>query len=79
MVWSWEMTFFTREDQTDVTRVQGDGDVHTGRTFAQRGYADMDVDAGIEYLDRACGWTRTTGRPARISDWHIIWRGCRTN
>ena len=65
VVWSWEMTFFTREDAGDAMRVAGDGDVTTGRTFAQRGYADMDVDAGIEYLDRAL-WLDADHWPSRV-------------
>ena len=65
VVWSWEMTFFTSEDVTDETRVAGDGDVTTGRTFAQRGYADMDVDVGIDYLSRAL-WLDADHWPSRV-------------
>ncbi len=65
VVWSWEMTFFTREDEGDAMRVAGDGDVTTGRTFAQRGYADMDVDVGIDYLGRAL-WLDADHWPSRV-------------
>ncbi len=65
VVWSWEMTFFTREEAGDAMRVAGDGDVTTGRTFAQRGYADMDVDVGIDYLSRAL-WLDADHWPSRV-------------
>ena len=65
VVWSWEMTFFTREGAGDEARVAGDGDVTAGRTFAQRGYADMDVDVGIDYLSRAL-WLDPDHWPSRV-------------
>ncbi len=65
VVWSWEMTFFTRDQEGDETRVARDGDVTTGRTFAQRGYADMEVDVGIDYLSRAL-WLDAHHWPSRV-------------
>ncbi|MDA0745732.1 MAG: GWxTD domain-containing protein, partial [bacterium] len=52
VAWSWEMMFFTEPDEEVSTRQTATG-AFTGRTFTQRGYADLDVEVGIDLLSRA--------------------------
>jgi GWxTD domain-containing protein len=52
VAWSWEMTFFTESDDYDKPDYRDDT-VMAGRTYVQRGYADMDVDVAIDFFTRA--------------------------
>jgi GWxTD domain-containing protein len=52
VAWSWEMTFFTEGDDYDKPNYRDDSAI-VGRTYVQRGYADLDVETGIDFFTRA--------------------------
>ena len=53
IVWSWEMTFFTYEEERDRVDQPEGRDVVAGRTYRHFEYEDLDVEIGVEFLERA--------------------------